>query len=307
MYLRQLTNGNWRVEVERHGQRHSHVTTTKRAAQAWGHAKEVELGAVKRGGGKTFGQAAQDYERTVSANKRGADWEAKRLISFVEHFGERTPLASISSADIGAWRNLRLETVSGSTVLREANLLRNLFTVAVDEWKVLDTNPFKGVRMPEANPPRHQMWTWPLIRRVLRSDRAGKTGETVRAFRIALHTGLRLSEVLAGRFDPSRRVIELERTKTGGRVLVPVPRRALKLLPDTFTVEANEASALFSRLLSELLIEDLTFHDARAFALTMLSRRMDVMTLARISRHKNLKTLMEHYYRESSEDIARRI
>lgn len=74
-----------------------------------------------------------------------------------------------------------------------------------------------------------------------------------------------------------------------------------------FTINPDHASAMFSRLTRELLIEDLTFHDSRASALTWLSRRVDVMTLARISRHKNLKILMETYYRESIEDIAARI
>lgn len=44
-----------------------------------------------------------------------------------------------------------------------------------------------------------------------------------------------------------------------------------------------------------------------AQAAALLSRRMDVLTLARISRHKDLKILMAHYYRESAEQIAARI
>jgi hypothetical protein len=34
---------------------------------------------------------------------------------------------------------------------------------------------------------------------------------------------------------------------------------------------------------------------------------MDVMTLARISRHRDLRTLLNTYYRESAEQIAARI
>ena len=62
-----------------------------------------------------------------------------------------------------------------------------------------------------------------------------------------------------------------------------------------------------SRLCRELLIEGLTFHDARASALTWLSRRMDVLTLSRISRHRDLNILLASYYRERPEDISRRI
>lgn len=96
-------------------------------------------------------------------------------------------------------------------------------------------------------------------------------------------------------------------TKAGQVQQVPVTRRAARRLPQSFTVGPNEASTLFSKLCRELLITGLTFHDARATALTLLARRVDVMTLARISRHKDLRILLNTYYRESAEDIAARL
>jgi len=286
-YIRKFRTG-WRAEVQRHGHRATHVAPTKREAQAWAIKKELELDALKGSRGQTFGSAVDHYETTVSVTKRGLEWEKRRFAAMVAHFGDETPLVQIDSAAIGRWRDRRLETVSGSTVQREANLLRNLFALARDEWRWIERSPFTGVRLPRHNAPRHQVWTWPLIRRVLRAERTGKTAEVQRAFRISLHTGLRLSEVLAGRYDTARRVIDLERTKTGGRVSVPtIPRARRWLQGGTFTVGAKAANALFSRICAELLIDDLTFHDSRASALTWLSRRVDVMTLARISRHKD--------------------
>ena len=144
-------------------------------------------------------------------------------------------------------------------------MLRNLFTVARNEWRWIDHSPFQCVRLPRHNAPRRQVWTWPLIHRVLRAPRTGKTAEVQRAFRLALHTELRLSEVPAGQYDARRRVVELARTKTGGRVLVPVTRRATRWLPQTFTVGANEAS------------------------------------------DRDLRVLMDSYYRETAEQISARI
>ena len=54
-------------------------------------------------------------------------------------------------------------------------------------------------------------------------------------------------------------------------------------------------------------MDGLTFHDSRATALTLLSRKVDVMTLARISRHNDLTLLQRVYYRESAEEIAARL
>lgn len=297
----------WRAFVFKHGIRATKVCATKREAQAWALAKEAELDRLKGSGGKTFGDAIAEYARTVSVRKRKPEWEAMRFHYFALHFGEHVPLASITSADIGRWRDERLKTVVGATVQREANLLRNLFTVAMDEWRWIESHPFRGVRMPDQAEARRQVWGWQQIKRVLRSDRDKKMGEVVQAFHIALHTGMRLGEVLTGTYDERRKVFILPRTKTGGYAEVPLTRRAVKLLPSTFTVGANEASTLFSRLTRQLLLDDLTFHDTRATALTLLARRVDVMTLARISRHKDLSLLLNVYYRETPEQISARL
>lgn len=297
----------WRAEVQRHGIRASHLAATKREAQAWALAKEAELDRLKGSGGKTLGDAVADYVKTVSQTKSKPEWEEKRFQAFMDYMGEKVPLSSITSADIGRWRDFRLQTVTGATVQREANLLRNLFTVAMDEWRWIESHPFRGVRMPEQAEARRQVWGWRQIKRVLRAGREKKMGEVVRAFHIALHTGMRLAEVLTGTYDAKRRVYVLERTKTGGYVEVPLPRRALKLLPATFTVGPNEASVLFTKLRRQLLLDDLTFHDTRATALTLLARKVDVMTLARISRHKDLSLLLNVYYRETAESISARL
>jgi len=199
--------------------------------------------------------------------------------------------------------------VSASTVVREANLLRNLFNLARKEWKWIDHAPFDGVKLPKENPPRHQLWTWQLIKRVLRAPRTGKTAEMQAAFHIALRTGMRLQEVLAAPADfDAKRSVVTTKTKTEIRGQIPIGRIAAKLLArPAFTVGANEGSVLFSKLCRELLIDGLTFHDTRGTALTHLARKVDVMTLARISRHKDLKLLMNHYYRETSDQIAARI
>lgn len=309
MYIRPHKDGH-RVEVEKHGMRASKTFRTKREATAWGIRKEAEYDARKGSKGRTFGWARKHYINTASSQKSpgAAEWEDRRFEAMAGFFGDDTLLAGIDSERIGQWRDHRLATVSGSTVQREANLLRNLFTRAADEWKCIPSNPFRGVALPEHGPARQAVWRWQLIRRILRAPRAGKTLEVIRAFRIALHTGMRLSEVLSARLEG--RVAVLPKAK-GVRIQVKVPlaRHGVRLLRagPAFTVGPNEASTLFSDLCKDLLIDGLTFHDSRATALTLLSRRVDVMTLARISRHKDLRILMDTYYRETAEQIAARI
>lgn len=312
-YIRKYGTG-WRAEVQKHGMRASITTDTKREAQSWALAKEAEMDAMKSSKGVTFSQAVKKYLSTVTRDKAASaqEWEERRLAEMAEFFGEHTMLSQIDSARIGDWRDHRLQEVSASTVLRQRNLLQNLLQVAVDEWKVIQSNPCKGVRFPVHNPARHQVWTWQQIKRVLRAEnRNEREIQTIRAFHIALHTGMRLNEILAAKVVG--RVAVLERDKTSGKasapVKVPLARKGAALFAKypPFTISAAVASATFSDLTDELLIDGLTFHDSRASALTWLSRRMDVMTLARISRHKNLRILMETYYRESAESIAQRV
>ena len=63
---------------------------------------------------------------------------------------------------------------------------------------------------------------------------------------------------------------------------------------------------LFRKARDATLAGDLTFHDSRAFALTMLARKVDILTLSRISQHKDL-SMLQRYYRETPESIAQRL
>jgi len=300
----------WRVQVYVNGIRKSKTFPSKTEAKMWGQRMEIELADSKPDGGYTFGDAVDKYKADVSSKKDGEVWEVRRLEAMRELFGNDTELLGIDTPQIAEWRDTRLKTVSASTVVREANLLRNLFNLARREWKWMDHTPFDGVKLPKENAPRHQVWTWQLIKRVLRAPRVGKTREMQLAFHIALRSGMRLGEVLAApaNYDAKRRVVVIK-TKTEARAQIPIGRIAGRLISGAafFTVGANEGSVLFSKLCRELLIEGLTFHDTRGTALTHLSKKVDVLTLAKISRHKDLSLLSNVYYRATADSIAKLI
>jgi integrase len=306
-YISKYRN-KWRAEVQRNGIRTSKVCDTKREAQAWALEQEAKAKRTKAGGAHTLAETIEHYVKHVSAKKADPAWESRRLAAMLKHFGD-LELTDIDTPEIARWRDTRLLTVSASTVLREVNLLRNLFSVARTEWKWIDHNPFSGVKLPKQNAPRTAVWPWQLIKRVLRAPRTGKTAEMQAAFHIALRTGMRLQEVLAApaSFDAKRRVVTVK-SKTEAKAQVPIGRIAAKLLSRPgFIVDANEGSVLFGKLCKELLITGLTFHDARATALTHLAKKVDVLTLAKISRHKDLSLLSNVYYRETADQIANRI
>lgn len=303
----------WRAQVAKRGVRKSKVFRTKAEAKLWAARLEVEIDSAKGELGHTFRQAAKKYLEEVTPTKRGKRWEEMRMRAFLNHPALDKRLSELDDACIKAWRDDRLKTVKTSTLLREVNLLRNVFTVARDEWKWMNGNPFTGVKLPPDSPPRDAIWGWREIRKVLRAKRADSpmTAEMIDAFHIALRTGMRLQEVLMApeNFDPVRRVVTLPKSKTSTLPShVPIGRIAAKLLArPPFTVDPNTGSTLFTRLTRSLGIVGLTFHDSRAAALTYLSRKVDVLTLARISRHKDVRLLSAVYYRATPESIAKLI
>lgn len=300
----------WRAQIQRHGQRVTKTFRTKREAQAWATGQEAKKTPLRS---NTLGQAIERYLESVTPQKRNADdWERRRFDAFAEFFGPDTPLTDIDSDGIARWRDSMLKTVSGSTVQRYSNLYRNLFRTAWKEWKWISESPFEGVKLPKENSPRQAVWRWQQIKLVLREGqrRGGKTLEVTQAFHIALRTAMRMKEALGFTFDPKRRVATLPPSKTNPRPeTIPLTKQACRVLSvyPVPTVEPNEASTLFSDLCRQLLIGGLQFRDSRATALTLLSRKVDILTLARISRHKDLDLLRSTYYRETAEEISRRL
>jgi integrase len=63
---------------------------------------------------------------------------------------------------------------------------------------------------------------------------------------------------------------------------------------------------MFRKARDQCGLSGFTFHDSRATALTLLSRKVDILTLQRISGHRNINALAV-YYRESSASIAARL
>lgn len=315
-YIRAYRDG-WRAQVQKDGVRASKTFRTKREASAWATEQEAKKSLSK---GYTLEKACAHYLSTVSIQKRDAvAWETSRFRYFKEYFGP-VLLDDITSEKLGHWRDWRLtgdennKPVKGSTVLREINLFRNLFKLAHKEWKWIEASPFDGVRLPDDEDPRQVVWRWSQILRIMRAARrtGGKTWEVAQVFHIALRTGMRLQEAIAAPmgFDKRRRVVDLPPTKTAKNgETVPLTAEAYRLLLKIkpFEVGPNEASTLFSQLCKHNLISGLQFRDSRATALTLMSRKMDILTLARISRHKNLDLLRSTYYREQAEEISIRL
>lgn len=269
------------------------------------------------------------YAAEVSPKKSKPEWEVKRLAAFSRDFPHLTGLrlADFDTPHLAEWRDARLKVVQAATVHRDFSLLRNVLTVARDEWKWMTHNPVKGLSLPEYGIPRdRRVDPWKEVRPLVRvlgyvTGKAPQTKqqETALAFLVGLRSAMRAGEILQlgkASLDLTKRLATVKHKTqhlTGRPRVVPLTRQACRLLRPVahlehcFTVKPPSLDALFRKHRDRLLLNDLHFHDSRGEALTRLSKRVDVMTLAKISGHRDLGVLLNTYYRETAEQIAARL
>lgn len=324
-------SGGWRAEVATLGVRDSATFPTKAAAMAWASAREVEIrgqsGKGRSGVSMTLSEALRRYKADVSPSKAGFRWEELRLDKFdreLEWVGEF--MQNITSEQVAQWRDSRLQKVASSTVRREMTLLSSVFEIARREWKACLINPVRDAKRPSNRPHRERRVSPGEISALVNrfgfvADQAPVTllQELAYAFLIAIETAMRQGEILgmtAKWVNLKERFVRLPKTKNGSSRDVPLSTRAVELLQPLykgkraedrlFRLESGSADAMFRRIRDELGIDGLTFHDTRHEAITRLARKVDVLDLARITGHKDLKSLMV-YYNATAAELAKRL
>lgn len=327
--------GGWRAQISTAGVRESRTLATKAEAVAWAAMRETEIRTEKTTGiqrGRTVDDAFRRYEKEVSVHKRGHRWEAIRLSAIGKCVIEGTVLSEMKLADVtpdtlGKWRDQRLKVdkVSGSTVNRELNLISHVFSSAAREWKWISASPTTDVRRPKESAPLDRLYTDDEIDRICMTlglgDEPNGSAETISqrvavAFLFAIETAMRVGEICGLMpADVVGRVARLQRTKNGLKRDVALSTRAVQLLQmlpapveggTIFGVTAASVDVLFRKAKTRAMIDDATFHDTRHLAITRLAKKVNVLDLARMVGHRDLRQL-QVYYNESAADMAMRL
>lgn len=319
--------GGYRAQVYVKGVRDSRIFRTQREAQGWASAREKEL-AQPTGSRHTLRQLIERYIEEVIARKKGSRHEEHQALALLRDYPELAAkkLSELDTPDMAAWRDARLKVVSDGTILRNLSWFRHALKVAREEWKWMTHDPLKGLRIPKNPSPRERRVDMREVRALCRNlgYRAGRAPETksqevALAFLVALRSAMRAGEIVSlGKrtLDMKRRVAKVDHKTqhlTGRQREVPLRHPVIRLLRPVadqekcFSISADTLSVLFARACSRLLIEGLHFHDSRAEALTRLARKVDVMTLSKISGHKDVRILVNAYYRETAAQIAARL
>lgn len=307
----------WKMEVRRKGVHKYATFATKAEAVAWGKETERHIlgGAVEYSKDTTFEYAAKRYLDEVSSKKKGFRWEKVRITKFLNDGLGRYSLFETPSKFWKNWMAGRLTEVAPSSVNRELNLVSGIFEHA-KELELVDVNPVRGIKRPKEPKHRERLISESELEAItghLGMDVNKSSGQVSIALLIAIETGMRRSELLKltrDNIDLDLQVVQLGDTKNGDRRDVPLSTRACELFSllgdDVFTLSPDTLSQLFLRACKALNIKDLRFHDSRHTAVVQLARKLDVLDLARMIGHRDLKSLMI-YYNEPASEIAKRL
>ncbi len=312
-------NKGWRAEVFRQGIRKSKIFPTKREAQDWAARAEFEIQHADKVADKTqLGDVFDRYAREVSPKKKGGRWEVIRLEKLQKDKLAKIQLGRLAASDFADWRDRRMKEVQPASVIREMQLMSSVLSTARREWGLISSNPVSDVSKPRKPPPRDRLPTQDEIETMLHcagSDLDKATARAFHAFRFALETAMRAGEIAGlewDRVDLDRRVARLIHTKNGRPRDVPLSTKAVELLETlphadlVFGLSSRQLDVLFRKSRDKANVVGLTFHDSRHAAITALSKKLDVLDLARMVGHSDIRQLMT-YYNESAENIAKRL
>lgn len=301
----------WRASVCIDRLRKTKTFATKREATAWANEQE-QSGILTR---RTLRDALKEY-RPIAESHKGSQAELSRLKSLEKADFIDRPLDSIAPKMIAAYRDKRLKEVSSVSVRREFIILSAVFRTAVEEWHWLHKSPMPDVKKPPTSKARQRGMSQQEIEAITeRLNKMRQGAQVAQMLAISLETGMRLGEIVGLKWsDVAEKFVTLRDTKNGDERRVPLSSVARGIIDarrsldpnDVFTLSSHVASKTFSRARDDAKHPEVHFHDARAEAITRLSKRLDVLQLARMIGHRDIKSLM-HYYAEPADAIADRL
>lgn len=318
--------GKWQASVRRKGIPPRSKSFGKRAdAERW--ARELE-GQIDRCGflpdtraaeGTTLKALLQRYLDNVTPHKRSAATEALRVKAIMRRDIAGYSLLNLSSAIVATYRDDRLKTVAPATVVKELNTISHAIDVGRKEWGIyLPENPVKLVRRPQLPQGRKRRLKGDEEQRLLDGCDAGRSPYMRPLIILALETGMRRGELLALRWehiDWNKRVAHLPLTKNGEPRDVPLAKRAVETLREleddaegdrVFEVSGNAVRLAWEHLRARAKCPDLHFHDLRHEAVSRLFEKgLDVIAVATISGHKELKMLQRYTHLRAEDLVAR--
>lgn len=313
--------------------RTSKVCRLKSEALAWAAEEERR---IREDDGKapaerhTLRDAFELYQETVTPTKAGARSEGHRIDRMMEEpsLPMALPIGEVTTDHLNTWCRERLKKVSPGSVLRDINIISNIFTVARKQWKWIKVSPVTDMWRPPEPRSRKVIYTRQQIRRMLtrmgyrpRGHAMSPAQALATAWLFCCRTGIREGECATLRWsDVADHHFHVDSKTEAGNRDVPLLDKSRRLLAkmrgyDAVYVFGGSSSAAMSQLFRKYRIAcgfgdgpsaDFNFHDSRHYAATAWAHRVEAIELCVIFGWADPKEALT-YYQPKAADIARRL
>lgn len=327
-------NGKWHVQVRRTGHpARTRSFLSKSDAQKWARRVEAELDTAaipydpRVLEQTTLKELLLRYRDTVTANKRGAASERKRIDLFLRQPWSNQSLSRATPQVFSRFRDQRLKAVRPATVARDLGLLRAIFEVARQEWDYpFPDNPLAKVKKPNTPNARDRRLQDGELILLLNASDDSRVDWLRPGIHFAVETGVRRGELLSicwrdVCFDTSTLLIS--ETKNGHARRIPLSAEARRILLSRraddsmpcdriFPVSANAFRQSWERCRRRVAkaypaIADFRFHDLRHEAVSrFFEMGLSVPEVALISGHRDPRMLFR-YTHLRAEDLVSKI
>ena len=307
-------NKKWQVQVRRLNYGSINQTfNQKKDAEQWAREKEIELQQRsilhKKVIFPTLKVLIEKYLKNVSVNKKGHVFEKYCFNNILRSKISNLPINFVTAQHFSEYRDERLMKVKSATFLRELNLLRHLFSVAIKEWGFAITNPCKMISKPNGIHKRERRLSDEEHNFLVKNNYPQQILKHI--IELAIETGMRRGEILNIKSEHIKgQTLLIPQTKNGHPRTIPLTKRALYILKNTqlpFPMSANAVRLAWERLKKKGNIKDLHFHDLRHEAISrFFEKGLSIPEVALISGHKDIRMLFR-YTHLKAEDILRKL
>jgi integrase len=311
----------WYVDCSFNGRRvRKRVGTSKKLALQIG--REIEARLIK---GEysieddqhketiTFEEFCSEYMKYSKACKKPQTH--RRDISIVNNLlrtFRNKPINGITAHDLEKYKMTRIGEAEPATVNRELTGIKHMFNKAV-EWQYLKNNPLLIIKLLKEPPGRVRYLIEEEIEKLVTACADHLRPIVI----IALHTGLRKSEILNLNWldvDMANNVITVRKSKNNETRIIPINEvvfQTLSLLKNDgscgFVFSGKNGKPLvdvkhsFASALKKACIKDFRFHDLRhTFASRLVMAGVDIRTVQVLMGHKDIKMTMRYSHLSDS-------
>ena len=284
-------------------------------AKRWATEAEIKIRREDAGVAKMhfpkFEDVARKYIEEVSILKRCHRDERYTILGLLKEAWSSYPINKIRRTTINKYKDTLGKRVSGSTVNRRLDVISTMFTTFKKEWGYPVENPVLAIRRPKKAEPRNRRFTDDdELNLLIRGNHT--TPELRSIIKIALETGMRLSEIL--RIDQRNidgNTLKIPVAKTKPRV-IPLTKEALMEIKNSdlpFRLTKCALGKKFRKLCKKYKIEDAHFHDLRHQSLTnfMKDKGLNVPETMMIAGHSDPRMLMKIYNNLEAQHVSNKL